>query len=489
MHAFEDEADYVVVGTGAGGATAARVLTEAGRSVVLLEEGPRLDPLKRSPLFIDAMTETFRDAGAVAALGPAPFPLLQGRLVGGSTAINSAIVWRLPEKIRKQWELTRGLNELLEPKGLERAFEQIEKELGIAETPAELLGGNSLKLQAGARALGLPGQNTRRNTPGCKGRGMCQTGCPTAQRQGMDVSYVPRALKDGARLHALARAHKIVIRNGRAEGVEGQSLDPLTRRPVGTFSVRAKKGVISAGGAVQTPVLLYRSGLRGRVGEDFQAHPGCGVLARFNEPVGLGFGATQGFQVPLFDRGLKIESLTLPPEMLVSRIPGAGAEWQERLANLDYITHWAVVPKMKARGRVRPGLFDPARVVYAPLKEDLELVREGVVLACRMLFAAGANEVYPGMTSRPAVLTDASQVKLIEEGPVRHGDFHLVGTHLFGGACAGSDPNDSVVGDDLQCRDVKGLYAMDASALPTNTGVNPQHTIMGLVWRAAERLA
>src|SRR5271154_3567191 len=130
MPALEDEADFIVVGTGAGGATAARVLAAAGRSVVLLEEGPRLDPLKRSALFIDTLTEAFRDAGAVAALGPAPFPLLQGRLVGGSTAINSGIVWRLPEKLRRDWGETHGLRELLEPSALGRIFESIEKELG-----------------------------------------------------------------------------------------------------------------------------------------------------------------------------------------------------------------------------------------------------------------------------------------------------------------------------------------------------------------------
>ena len=53
MLAFEDEADFVVVGTGAGGATAARVLAAAGRSVILLEEGPSLDPLKRSTKWLE----------------------------------------------------------------------------------------------------------------------------------------------------------------------------------------------------------------------------------------------------------------------------------------------------------------------------------------------------------------------------------------------------------------------------------------------------
>jgi choline dehydrogenase-like flavoprotein len=46
-----------------------------------------------------------------------------------------------------------------------------------------------------------------------------------------------------------------------------------------------------------------------------------------------------------------------------------------------------------------------------------------------------------------------------------------------------------VVGPDLQSHELPGLYVMDASAFPTNLGVNPQHSIMTVVWRAAEQLA
>src|SRR5689334_9581134 len=120
MEVREDEADYVIVGSGAGGATAARVLSEAGRSVLILEEGPRLRTEERPRAMLEALSRTFRDAGTQTTRGRAPFPLLQGCLVGGTTAVNSGITWRLPEDVRAEWSERFGLSSLVEERALTR---------------------------------------------------------------------------------------------------------------------------------------------------------------------------------------------------------------------------------------------------------------------------------------------------------------------------------------------------------------------------------
>jgi choline dehydrogenase-like flavoprotein len=486
---MEDEADFVIVGTGAGGATAARVLTEAGHSVVLLEEGPNLDPKKRPRELLESMATSFRDFGTVTTAGSRPFPLLQGRLVGGSTAINSGIIWRMPDDVREDWTTRFGLGELVGERGLDEAFDKIEDELGIGDTDEHLYGGNCEKMAEAAKLMGLPGKPMRRNTPGCKGSGQCLQGCNETKRQSMDVSYIPKSIAAGARLHALARAEKILVQNKRAVGVVGDLLDEETRRRVGTFVVRARVAVIVAAGAIHTPVLLRRSGIKGLAGDRFQAHPGTAVMGRFPEPVAMNYGATQGYEVPMRDRGLKLESLSLPPEMLATRLPGAGLEWQERLAAMDHYAQWCAIVRMKAHGKVRPGLAGGVSVRFTPLQDDLDRAQYAAALLCKMMFAVGATEVYPGIGGRPDVLTDASQVKLIEEGKLRQGDVHFMASHLFGTACASADPRTGVVDENLESHDVTGLYVMDASVFPTNLGVNPQHSIMGVVWRAAEKLA
>ncbi len=484
MSAWIDEADFVIVGTGAGGATAARVLTGAGHSALLVEEGEAIAPDQRPTALIEAMARTFRDFGTTVTAGGRPFPLLQGRLVGGSTAINSGIIWRMPEDTRVAWGAEHGLAALVEAAPLERAFEEIERELQVAPTAEALFGGNNERMAVGARALGLPGKAMLRNAARCRGSGRCLQGCPNLARQSMDVSYVPRALQRGGRLHAQVRVERVLFEGRRAVGVEGV-------RPSGErVKLRGRRGVIVAGGAIQTPLLLWRSGVRRNVGQNFRAHPGSAVVGRFDAPIAMSFGATQAYEIPLRERGMKLETLALPPEMLASRLPGAGAEWQERLSQLDHYAQWAVLNRMEAVGTIRPGFFaGTAKVVYTPTPADLERTREGVLLLAKLLFAAGATEVYPGFAGRAEVVRSVDELAPLAEGKVRPGDFHLMASHLFGGACAGSDPRRAVVDPTLAVFEREALYCMDASVFPSNLGVNPQHTIMGMARRAAEQLA
>src|SRR5207248_7857476 len=105
---------------------------------------------------------------------------------------------------------------------------------------------------------------------------------------------------------------------------------------------------------------------------------------------------------------------------------------------------------------------------------DLARTKDAAVLLCRMMFAAGATEVYPGVVGVPEVMTSVEQVELLEDAKPKSGMFKFMSSHLFGTACAGADPKKSVVGPDLQAHDVSSLYVMDASVFPTNLGVNPQ---------------
>ena len=66
---------------------------------------------------------------------------------------------------------------------------------------------------------------------------------------------------------------------------------------------------------------------------------------------------------------------------------------------------------------------------------------------------------------------------------------NMIASHLFGTACAGRDARRSVVDENLAVHGVAGLHVMDSSVFPTNLGVNPQHSIMAVVWVAASRLA
>jgi choline dehydrogenase-like flavoprotein len=127
-------------------------------------------------------------------------------------------------------------------------------------------------------------------------------------------------------------------------------------------------------------------------------------------------------------------------------------------------------------------------VRFTPLKDDMEKVRASVALMVRLFFAAGAREVSHGIHGLPPYFHSPEQAALIDRHPADPSHFHMLASHLFGTACAGIDPARSVVGPFLESHAIKDLFVMDASVFPTNLGVNPQHSIMALAFRAAERL-
>jgi choline dehydrogenase-like flavoprotein len=128
-------------------------------------------------------------------------------------------------------------------------------------------------------------------------------------------------------------------------------------------------------------------------------------------------------------------------------------------------------------------------VAFEPTAEDLTTLKRGLSLIVRMMFAAGADEVYPGVAALPEVLVRPEQAVWLLSDRVTVRDLHLMASHHFGSAAASADPSRGVVGPDLQSHEVAGLYVMDGAALPENLGVNPQHTIMAVAYRGAEQLA
>ncbi|HEY6959550.1 MAG TPA: FAD-dependent oxidoreductase, partial [Candidatus Limnocylindria bacterium] len=234
--------DYVIVGSGAAGATAARVLVETGRSVAIVEEGPRVATRDLSDRVVPSMRTLYRDMGLQQAQSAGPMLVMQGRCVGGSTVINSAIVRRMPETVWASWRDEHGLGAAIPFGALERNFERIERDLSAAPTPREVWGGNNALMDRGRTALAIAGAPMTRFVRECRGSARCQLGCPHGAKQSMDLTYIPQAEARGARVFSGARVERIVWDGDRAVGVSGPTLRLVARR-----------AVIVAASAIQTP--------------------------------------------------------------------------------------------------------------------------------------------------------------------------------------------------------------------------------------------
>jgi len=485
---FEGAADVVIIGSGAAGAAAADVFSEAGLRVLVLDEGHVHPPETFTVPFRDALGSLYRGFGAVPAQGRGVVPLVQAKAVGGTTVVNGGITWRLPEAVHREWE-EAGFADGLSLEALHREYDVLDGLLGVREVPEALLGGNGGLLARGAERTGSGAHVIRRNTPACVGAARCTQGCPHGAKGSVDRSLLPRACARGATSLRGARVDRVERRRGRVHAAVGVLVDRRGRR-VGHFRVLAERAVVLAASATGTPAILARSRARRGVGDGFMAHPGLGLVGLFPDPVRLDAGATQAFETDFESSRIKFESLSLPASVLLSRVPGFGAERARAVELLPRMASWGVQIRARAEGTVRTGWLG-RRIRYSLGDDDVALAAAGLERGARMMFAAGAEAVYPGIHGLPGAIgpDDVGRIRDVFRDPRQA---HFVATHLFGGARRGPDPTHPV-GPDFQVRALPGAYVLDSSVFPGNLGVNPQHTMMAVArlgaWRVVDALS
>jgi choline dehydrogenase-like flavoprotein len=480
------DCDVVIIGSGAGGATMAAELADAGVSVVIVEEGGYHPTESFGSRTGPAMRALYRDAGAELALGSPPVLFSQGRCVGGSTVVNGGMSWRTPERILDRWAAQEGIP-AIRAADMEAHFAKAEGRISVALQDPETIGRDSQLLKAGADALGWRIIPNLRNQVHCAGSNNCTNGCPTGAKQSMLVTSIPRALGRGARLFADCRAERITWSGRRATGVEARFTRPGGER--GPALTVAAKVVVAAGGAVQTPALLMRSGIRHpRLGRDLTLHPNAGVVAFFDEEV-LGWqGVHQAFQVREFiDDGILMTAVNLAPSLLAMGLPGYGRELGAMMAEYNHIVTAGCLIEDTSSGRVRnvPGLG--TQVTYQLSDADADRVVRGTGYIAELMLAAGARRVLLPFAGAPEV-RDLAGLKAIVDGPVPRAGMQLFTVHLMGTARMSADPVRGVTDSFGACHGMPNLLVADASLLPTPIGVNPMETIISLVMRNAQRL-
>jgi choline dehydrogenase-like flavoprotein len=478
------QADAVVIGSGAGGAAAAAVLSESGRQVVVLEAGPRVETRELTGREAEMMALLF----TTHAAEDSGMTLHAGACVGGSTLINDALCWRTPPEVLAAWREAHGLAGLRDDAFapfVERAWQA----LHAVPTDRAHTNRNAWHLAAGARQLGWSGEAMARAVRGCANLGLCNFGCPSGAKQSTLVTFVPRAERAGARVLARTRAEVIAIEAGAVRAVEA-------RGPAGERVRIQAPLVVCAGGVLGTPALLLRSGIAGSAGRGLQLHTSLYVTARFREPVHGYYGPTMGYGVTEFadvlghgGPGFMLENTALHPIATAVALPGLGAEHARAMEALPFLARCVVLLRDRTRGSLSLDAAGRPRIRYAPIQGDLARLRQGVVAAARAYLAAGALEVFlPAHASRPV----KSEGDLERELPAALDPSALANpyaVHLFGGAGMAGSPATGVCDERGAVFGVRGLHVCDASALPTNTGVNPQITIVANALRVAEGIA
>jgi choline dehydrogenase-like flavoprotein len=323
--------------------------------------------------------------------------------------------------------------------------------------------------------------------PGCDFNAQGWYGCGAAARASTDVTYWPKAIRNGAVLRTRARVREILLqRDGRVRGVEYFDAQGILHEQ------QARVVVICANG-IGTPRLLLNSrsnlfpeGLAnssGLVGRGLMLHAGRGVRGVFSEcmdgPSHAGFAplySQQFYETDAqrnFTRGytLIISSRAGPlATALGTQVPWGSAHHRTMRQRFPHTIHVTVLaedlPTRENRVELDPDVKDasgiPApHVVYGLSENTLRMLDHGASAAREVLSTAGATEIQD------------------EES-------YPWTSHFMGTARMGTDPKTSVVDEWHQTHDVPNLFLVDGSSFVTSGAVGPTPTIGALALRCAD---
>ncbi len=484
---YAAEYDFVVVGSGAGGSVAAAVLAESGARVAIVEEGGRFSRRDFNMQEAWAYPNLYQEHGN-RATDDLSIIILQGRSVGGGTTVNWTSSFRTPDSVRALWARRHGVDGL-DAATLEPHFAAVEQRLSIGPGVEDDVNRNNRKLWDGAAKLGWQPELIRRSVKGCARLGYCGMGCPLDAKQSALITYVPDAMAAGADLYTDCRARLVETEGRTARAIVIDPLDRALDRPTGRRMVlHAKRGIVLAGGAINTPALLLRSHIgngSGQVGRRTFLHPTVPLLAFYAEPIEAFYGPPQSVACHHFrDRGDRIgyffETAPIHPMLAALAFPGFGAAHRHAAERLAYAQ--ATIALLvdgqhdDAGGHVSVGDHGRIKVSYPLGDAHREAAVDAIANMARLQLAAGATEVMT-LHDEPIVIrseADIAQIARAPFGPNRH---TLFSAHQMGGCAMGGDPRTSVVNARGLHHEFDNLWITDGSIFPTSLGVNPQLSI------------
>lgn len=475
----------IVIGSGFGGAIAAKRFTEAGHQVTILELGEDWRDLRKAQQSQDPryLFRLLRNYPHEPLRTKPKLLVTQGMGYGGGSLVYSGIHMRAPRQAFEGW-----------PAGWTRAhldpyYARVETRLGVAAMADAFEFSRPAIFAEGARKAGLPpAKPNPLAMAGCTRCGWCVPLCGFGKKVTMQHTYLLDAERTGRLTIAVHRKAAYVTRVGNRYRVWAWRTDtaPMEyhRINTGPLEYRDADVVVVAGGAVESPVLLARSLAAGLPEGGERLRP-FSTKHLGKDMTGTGDFVQGGFvpqRVDGYKGSVMMSHVDLGDYVLedIHGVPvGAAVTLGARLPSLKKSWGRAYKESFHAYG-------EHMLAIGVVGKQAAGTERSGSVHDDDGNAALGNQAYGPA----PGSLEAARSIIKALGGEVAVTPWELSGAaftvHPTGGCAMGDAPDDVVRASDLQVRENPGLYVIDGSVLPGNPMRNPSNTIAAVAERALD---
>ena len=511
--------DYVVIGSGFGGAVAALRLSEKGYKVLVLEKGkwlqakdfPQSNWNLKSWLWLPALKffglfkiTLFRHVAILSGVG-----------VGGGSLVYANTL-AMPRADFFQAETWAHLADW--EKELKSFYIRALRMLGAAPNPR--LEAGDLALQTLAQEIGKAQYFSATNVAvyfgqpgmtvadpyfggegpartGCIFCGGCMLGCRHGAKNTLDQNYLYFAQRQGAKILAEAEVGVVKPLDGKS-GAGGYRVE--WRSSTSWFKPKDHctcRGVVFSGGVLGTVKLLLK------LEKEF--------LPRLSDKTGTGIrtnseslmGVTTFDKNTAFSDGVAIGSILHTDEhshLEPVRYSAGSGFWRLLMSPLVHGRH-----AMARAGKILADLWRHPRENLRAFFIDDWAKRTQILLFMRTIdgtlrFSLGmlgmksalAQGAAPTAFIPEAKALGEHYAKIVNGKPMALATETLLGipttAHILGGAVMGKDRQEGVIDKDHRVFGYENMYVCDGSAISANPGVNPSLTILALSERAMDKI-
>ena len=423
-----EDKDYIIVGSGPGGATVAKELSLRNKKVLILEWGDN-DPLTGGFWW---GARSFLWPGKSLLFTRQMLGLVRGIAAGGSTVFYYATCFPVPFDMLK----AHGVD-------ITDEIKEARDELPISPLKDEMVGPMAGRVMESALDLGYKWQKLDKFMYQDRWKPeypFSHYGDPKGVKWSARM-YLDEALANGAELIDRAKVNRVIIEDKTAIGVEyirnGQS-----------FQVFAPKIIVAAGG-IGSSVVLRASGIK-RAGYDFFFDPLIAV------------------------RGI-VDDVDVPP----SEIPmSAGVHLEDEGYMMTDMSHPAATTALFAAQVFRFGqVFSRRRTLQIMVKAKDEL-------GGHLTDGGGVRKILDNNEKQKLLRGFGRAKDILQKAGARN----IFKTGYLAAHPGGTVKVGDLLDSDLQT-EFENLYVCDCSVIPEAWGLPPTLTIIGLGKRLARHLA